>query len=726
MKIMQTSSQALNHVCLLIIVFFLKNLDAASNETLSPTPSPTTASLEESQNWDVLRTSLIIYLPSFVVVILIFCYARLKFPAVYNVRNTVESIKNPLAATPYGFFSWMWNVMYVSEADIFDTCGMDALCLLRITRMGTYLSCISIFCSIFLIPVYEYAQSASELTDEWVQTTTTSLPEASNSFTATVVGAYIIFGSTTYLITKEFQWFVVAREKFLSLRVARSYTVYVSGLPRAYRSNAALAQFFRRIFADDVVHSASVAMHLPKLTAAVYRQMTLEQNLERAKMLRSLDHGKEPMQTLLNPTKKDIVERVPAIPYYTQQLAKVHEDIYELKAIIEKRQELSNSGQYTSSFSQSKSQENGEVRQNSSKNGKLVSAASIAIGALSDLNDEGGKLGRQERDNRGSEIFVEPDDCEVNERDSDNFDSFFCARESLDGSNEENVEVESGDTSGQDVANTTPSICNGLQYAATVSEHVSEAGSRGITKVVSIIATAIGHGGSDEGKPLDAGFVTFTKLSAASFALQTVHSSVPFQMDVVESPSPEQVLWNNVGLTNRSVQPRRLFVFAITTLLCIFWTVPVALLVSLTEVKVLKEKLPFLDEWLEAAPWLEQVLSQISPLLLSFLNSVVVPMLMRQISAYEGVLGLSHLEASLFTKLAAFSVRFSHSPCCTPREVFLFSHLAIVASCSYFKHFSLLHWRVVLRRQFQKSTKLVMYFGILRKLYLRNQSILCN
>ena len=155
---------------------------------------------------------------------------------------------------------------------------------------------------------------------------------------------------------------------------------------------------------------------------------------------------------------------------------------------------------------------------------------------------------------------------------------------------------------------------------------------------------------------LDAGFVTFRKLSAVAVALQTVQSTIPFQMDVFEAPSPDQILWKNVGLSNRMLQPRRLIAVSLTILLCLFWTVPVTLLVSLTEINVLKEKFPFLEEWLVAAPWLEALLNQISPLLLSFLNSVVVPVLLRLLSAVEGVIGLSQQEASLFLKLAAFQV----------------------------------------------------------------------
>jgi Late exocytosis, associated with Golgi transport/Calcium-dependent channel, 7TM region, putative phosphate/Cytosolic domain of 10TM putative phosphate transporter len=646
--------QNVRFLCLFIFIYIFEAGAAEVNGTVAPSFAPTTAALQEAQTWAVLRTSLIIYLPSFVVILLLFCYVRLKFPAVYNVRNTVEKIRNPLAASQHGFYGWMWNIMFISEDQMFDTCGMDALCMLRVTRMGTYLSFVGVLCSIFLIPTYVFAPTTAASPDGWVQTTSSNLTEGSTSYTSTVFAAYIIFGLTMYLISKDFQWFISARETFLSLRVARSYSVYVAGIPKTHRSNDALAQFFRRVISEDAVFSACVAMHLPKLTIAVNKQSAIKQNVEKVSILYSLNPDKEPMHISLHPKKKEVIERIPAIPYYNQQLNEVNEEICELQTIILTRQQLSNSGHYNSNNSQSDTQNEKMKEFNKFQSEMVVSSTSIAIGCIEGACEDVGTSGINSR--LVSEPFKETDldECTDSGGKSDQV-AFSLQNSNPEHKNDENSEAGLTVNAASKFA---PSF-HGLQYAATLSEHLSEAGTRGITKIVSTIASAIGHIG-DEGKPLNVGFVTFKKLSAVAVAVQTVHSTVPFEMGVVEAPSPEQVLWNNIGLTNRSLQLRRLISFVVTGLLCIFWTVPVTLLVSLTEVQVLQEKIPFLEGWLEAAPWLEGLLSQISPLLLSFLNSVVVPMLLRLISTYEGVIGLSHLEASLFTKLASFSVRCAH------------------------------------------------------------------
>ena len=585
-----------------------------SISTIIPTLSPSTVHSAESQRWYVIRTSLIVYIPLFVGIFLLFCYARLKYPVVYNVRSTVATFKNPYAATSHGYFSWIWKTMQIKESEIFKTCGMDALCLLKITRMGSHLSLVCVFCSIFLIPVYEF--EGIDDSHGFVSSTTANLSYGSSSFTATVVGAYIIFGSTMILIFKFFRWFIFQREIFLSTREARNYTIYVSGIPPSYRSDAGLAQFFRRVIANDVVHSAFVAMYIPKLTSAVHRQTALVNTLDRMKKIRDLNEGKEPMHFVLGLKSGEILDRLPAIPYYSEQLDHVRHEMEELRQQIASRKQATNLEQLIGTSIEGNSHFQCEPSERA-----FVTSESIASGAFNDKDLKGERL-------TSIRISAEEskDDIIINEIDSNSVVN--ASRVSDEGIQTDVFSSSNFDSDNQFFP------CETEEAVDMTDKYRNEA-------VVRF---------------LDAGFVTFRKLSAVSVALQTVHSTIPFQMDVFEAPSPDQILWGNIGLANRVLQARRIIAVSLTTLLCIFWTVPVTLLVSLTEINVLKETFPFLENWLAVAPWLEQVLNQISPLLLSFLNSVVVPILLRRLSTVEGVIGLSHQEASLFLKLAAFHV----------------------------------------------------------------------
>jgi hypothetical protein len=186
----------------------------------------------------------------------------------------------------------------------------------------------------------------------------------------------------------------------------------------------------------------------------------------------------------------------------------------------------------------------------------------------------------------------------------------------------------------------------------------------GVTKIVKAKDIGVGNVknfahyvlGSGDGTPLDAGFVVFSKLSTTHAALQMIHHPRPFVMDVQEAPMPEDVYWKNVGMPHKAQQIGKLISLGLTGLLCLTWTIPVSFISSLTEVDSLRESVPFIDNMLTKAPWMEVILQQLATLLLLGLN-VFLPVILRFISTFEGHISGSMLEASLFQKVAAFQVR---------------------------------------------------------------------
>lgn len=92
--------------------------------------------LVEYDDGEVLRNTFMVYGSIMLVIILVFCWARRRFKKVYNTRSWVDPIKTKLAEDQFGFFSWMWNVYHVTDDELLDECGMDALCFIRIAQMG--------------------------------------------------------------------------------------------------------------------------------------------------------------------------------------------------------------------------------------------------------------------------------------------------------------------------------------------------------------------------------------------------------------------------------------------------------------------------------------------------------------------------------------------------------------------------------------------------------------
>lgn len=119
--------------------------------------------------------------------------------------------------------------------------------------------------------------------------------------------------------------------------------------------------------------------------------------------------------------------------------------------------------------------------------------------------------------------------------------------------------------------------------------------------------------------------------------------------------SADDIYWTNVGMPHHSRKVGFMLSMALSAVLCVFWTIPVSFVSSLTEVESLKKSIPFLENWINDAPWLQPAMEQVAPLMLLFLN-LLLPFALRQISKLEGHIASSALEASLFIKLAAFMI----------------------------------------------------------------------
>ena len=233
----------------------------------------------------IILNTLRVYGTFYAVVIILFEILRRRFPRLYSIRSWIPEQECQLAKEKYpGLFSWFWLVFKVSDEQIFDQCGMDALCFIRAMRFCRHLSILGTLNALWLLPVYKTAKSAPEtanVTDGFDTFTIANLPHASVRFSATVLAAYIMFLSTMYLLSKEFKWYTKWRHKFLRRRVPRNYTVYVFGIPKEYRASHKLAEYFRDCSSDAAVLEAHVTMETPHLEKL---------QLEREKAIQRLEH----------------------------------------------------------------------------------------------------------------------------------------------------------------------------------------------------------------------------------------------------------------------------------------------------------------------------------------------------------------------------------------------------------------------------------------------------
>ena len=159
----------------------------------------------------------------------------------------------------------------------------------------------------------------------------------------------------------------------------------------------------------------------------------------------------------------------------------------------------------------------------------------------------------------------------------------------------------------------------------------------------------------EDGAVRNAGFVTFSTLLAKHQCQQTIHHSIPFTFSAMAAPRPEDILWGNVGVPHKEQQISNLLAQVATVATCLFWTIPVSLSSSLSEVDGLKKLIPGFEKILVKNAWLELFLANVCPLVLVMLTAPF-PGILTMYCKREGHVGLAELNASLLTKLSSFMI----------------------------------------------------------------------
>ena len=95
-------------------------------------------------------------------------------------------------------------------------------------------------------------------------------------------------------------------------------------------------------------------------------------------------------------------------------------------------------------------------------------------------------------------------------------------------------------------------------------------------------------------------------------------------MNVIPAGHPEDIFWRNVGLRHQAKRSGTIAAIMATMVLCFFWSIPMALISSLTEINTLKVSLPKLGTFIETYPFMEKVLAQLAPLLLLLFNETIL------------------------------------------------------------------------------------------------------
>ena len=89
--------------------------------------------------------------------------------------------------------------------------------------------------------------------------------------------------------------------------------------------------------------------------------------------------------------------------------------------------------------------------------------------------------------------------------------------------------------------------------------------------------------------------------------------------------------------------------------ICLLWTLPISFFSGISNIQGLEEQFPAIKEANDKYPALEAILAQLAPLLVVIVNALL-PVILKALTIKECHIANGMVQASLFSKLAAFSV----------------------------------------------------------------------
>lgn len=570
---------------------------------------------------EVLLSTLKIYGTLALVMFTAYAFVRKRFPLAYNVRGNAgpyspdDTIACSMASTYFGKFtsvSWTYAIFGLSHEDIYESAGLDAVCVVRLLELGLKLSLVGMLQSVYLFPIYYwigehvYHPATASITDPLQNISLANIPPGHHSSIATTVAAYVFFMTAMYLILKEFEWFTTYRHRFLSKTRADNYTVYVTGIPLELRSDAAVSAYFRECFDSDSVLEAHVALDIPALEKKVVERNACVAKLEHAINVRDVKGG-----GTVGPTHKTGPlglwgPTVDSIEAYTEELRTLNEEITKAIEAVESDQRERDAMVLNSIAS------NPQPNDTDAGPSDLSFDIETTISVVDSVTSGG------------------------------EFETPKKATKTKETSTADSSKSKKADVNVMSALTFSPASESRLRHMESLAESVT-------SSALELIA------GKRDGTPRNAAFVTFNNLAATNNALQMIEER-PFLMDTNEAPRPNDIYWGNIGLSHARKQLGALLGLTLSVLLMLFWTVPVGLVATLSNLSALTEVFPTIGNYIEAHPWLANLFAQLAPLFLVVVVAML-PIILKMISQLEGHPSLTAVEASLFAKLSWFTVR---------------------------------------------------------------------
>ena len=153
----------------------------------------------------------------------------------------------------------------------------------------------------------------------------------------------------------------------------------------------------------------------------------------------------------------------------------------------------------------------------------------------------------------------------------------------------------------------------------------------------------------------DKAFVVMQTFTAATIAIQSMHSSRPGSMQVLTAPEPRDILWDNIYISKGATRTRSYLGEVLVLMIITFYVVPIALVSLLVSESALVSSSPRLAQLDQASAFFSSAIAMVQPLCIVGIQQLLPPLFMA-IGRAEGCVSFSEVQMRAFSRYFLFQV----------------------------------------------------------------------
>jgi hypothetical protein len=544
----------------------------------------------------------------------------------------------------------------MSDEEIIQRIGFDTLIFLRFHRLA--LRCIvkmSIFSFVVLLPLnytgggHANAQDLkgyfqSLLLTDFMRFSMANIVSGSPRLWAHCFAIYLLTGIVVRELLVEYETFNSIRHTYLLSREPHLRTVLVTNIPRHLRSANKITSYFRHVY-PDAVKNVFMCQNLIRLEELVKERTSLLSKIEKELLMlcrkekKNLFERSKRWKTWRKWKTISRLEDFGIVDGAQERLTSLYSSLEELNDLVEQEQR-----RRRRVMKMMDRMEAGEGK----KDIDYILAAPFVVTEDANQRRVLGLEKIKESDEEYSGNY-KPPQAAIADRDNRGM-AVLRSRSPRPEGEQQNVDIQEPLK-----LNKKPRAKQAKTAIKRYSQRAREVSFFGRPIQPLAAHESAGHIEDHINEVTDKAFVVMSSYTAATIAIQSMHSSKPGAMQVQTAPEPRDVLWRNIYVSKGATRTRLILGDFLVILIISFYVVPIALVSLLVSEAALVSFSPRLAQLDQASAFFASAIAMVQPICIVTLQQVLPPLFMA-IGRMEGIVSFSEVQMRAFSRYFLFQV----------------------------------------------------------------------